>query len=391
MELLILDSLYRRIGVVDVYESFIWTERFSAKGEFELHTEPTPRNRSVFVRGTRIALNESYRVMTVDTITEGINAEGIQTLIIKGYSLEGILEERAALGALTDLTAAPNWILNGTPKVVATKLFHDICVTGILNAGDIIPGISETSIFPTDTIPAPTDTIAYVVSPTTLYEATKTLCDTYDMGFRLVRDHDTTLLYYDVYTGVDRSRQQITYPTIVFSPELENIHDTSRLESWAPYRNVAYVISPVGHQVVYPDDVNPSVAGFSRRVILVAANDITDTNPTIATEQMIQRGKQALAENRSFVMLDGEVSRYSKYTYGVDYNLGDLVTQEDGTGSTAQMRVTEQIFVSDVQGNRSYPTLTLNQIVTPGSWLARDPTQVWGDLAADPQVWEDQT
>lgn len=390
MELLILDSLYRRIDVVDEYESFIWSERVSSEGDFELHTIPNKKNRDLFTRGTKIALHESYRVMVVDTVTESTNDEGVRTLVVKGYSLESILKQRAALAALMDLTTNPNWVLTGTPKVVATKLFHDICVTGTVHSGDIIAGVSEVNIFPADTIPAPTDTIAYVVSPTTLYEATKTLCDTYNMGFRLVRDHDTTLLYYDVYMGCDRTTQQTTLPAVVFGPDLENLHDISKVESWAPYKNVAYVISPVGHEVVYPDDVNPTVAGFERRVLLVKADDITSTTPATATAQMITRGRQELAKNRSFVLMDGEVAQTSAYVYGTDYNLGDWVTQEDGEGGTAQMRVTEQIFASDAQGDRSYPTLALTEIVTPGSWLARDPTEEWVDLNADSQTWGDQ-
>jgi hypothetical protein len=390
MEVLILDSLYRRVEVVDDFETLIWTERFRAKGDFELHTSPTTKNRSRFTKGTRLALYESYRVMTVDTISEGINADGVRTLIVKGFSLEAVLEQRIAMAALTDLTTDPQWILTGQPKDIATQMFHDICVTGILNAGDIISGVNEINIFPSDTIPEPVDSITYVVNPTTLYEATKTICDAYFMGFRLVRDHDTTQLYYDIYMGCDRTTQQTTFPAVVFSPELQNLHSTNKLESWAPYKNVAYVVSPVGHEVVYLDDVDPSMAGFERRVLLVKADDITDPDGPTASALMVQRGKQELTKNRSFVALDGEVAQTSQYTYGISYNLGDLVTQEDGEGGTAQMQVTEQIFVSDQQGDRSYPTLTIDQIVTVGSWLARDPLEEWFDLDADSQTWADQ-
>ncbi len=390
MEVLILDSLYRRVEVVDDFETFIWTERHRAKGDFELHTSSSTKNRSRFVKGVKLALKESYRVMTVDTVSDEINAEGVRTLVIKGFSLEEILEQRLAMAALTDLTTDPQWILTGTPKEIATQMFHDICVTGILNVGDVISGISEINIFPADTIPAPVDDIVYVVNPTTLYEATKTLCDTYLMGFRLVRDHDTTLLYYDIYMGCDRTTQQTTFPAVVFSPDLQNLHSTSKLESWSAYKNVAYVVSPVGHEVVYLDDVDPLMNGFERRVLFVKADDIIDPDGPTASAMMIQRGKQELAKNRSFIALDGEVAQTSQYVYGMHYNLGDLVTQEDGQGGTAQMQVTEQIFVSDQQGDRSYPTLTITQIVTVGSWLARDPTEEWLDLDSDSQTWSEQ-
>lgn len=390
MELYILDSLYRRVEVVENFASLIWTERFASKGELELHVHSNIENRNRFVPGVKLAIHESYRVMTVDTIDDDTDAEGVRLLKVTGVSLEDVLEQRAALGALTDLTTDPKWVLEGTPRDIATQMFHDICVTGILDAGDVITGVTELNIFPADTIEEPTEEIIYIVDPITLYKATKDLCDAYFMGFRLVRDHDTTILYYDVYMGCDRTVQQSTLPAVIFSPDLENLHGTRKLMSAASYRNVAYVISPVGHEVVYLEGIDSSIEGFERRVLLIKADDITDVVPADATAKMIQRGREELAKNRQFIVLDGEVAQASQYVYGVDYNLGDLVTLQDDDGATAQMQVTEQIFVSDREGDRSYPTLAMNAFVTPGTWLATDPDLEWADLSADPDTWADQ-
>jgi hypothetical protein len=46
--------------------------------------------------------------------------------------------------------------------------------------------------------------------------------------------------------------------------------------------------------------------------------------------------------------------------------------------------------VSDKEGDRAYPTLTINEFITPGSWNAWDYNQVWNDLASDMQAWADQ-
>lgn len=388
MEILILDSLYRRITVVDNYISFIWKERFNAKGDFELHTHDTLENRTRFVEGHRLVIHESYRVMTVETVDNTVDDEGRHILKVTGPSLEDILDQRLAMAALTDLTTDPQWILTGTPKEIATQMFHDICVTGILNAGDIIAGVTELNIFTPDTIPEPTDDIVYVVDPMTLYDAEKKLCDTYMMGFRLVRDHDTTQLYFDVYMGCDRSVEQTTLPPVIFSPDLENLHGSRKLTSSEAYKNVAYVVSPVGHEIVYASGVDPTVAGFERRVLLVKADDITDVVPADATAKMIQKGLEELAKNRKFVGIDGEIAENSQYVYGTHYNLGDLVTQRDSYGLTAQMQVAEQIFISDAEGTRSYPTLAVSSIVVPGSWNAQNPGLVWNDVNPT-LVWND--
>lgn len=383
MELYILDSLYRRQTVVDRFESLIWTERFSAYGDFELHLHSTLENRNLFPAGTRFVINESYRVMTVETVEDSTDDNGIKLLKLTGRSLEAILDSRLARGSTDDLTTNPKWILTGTPVEIAKQIFHDICVTGILHASDIIPMVTEGSIFPADTIPAPVDDISYEIDPKTVYTVEKDLCDQYLLGFRLVRNLDTSQLYFDIYTGSDRTTHQSVLPAVLFSPELNNLENTSELSSNATYKNVAYVLSPVGFEIVYAPGSDSSIAGFDRQVLIVQADDITDTDPPTASAQMIQRGVDELAKNRKTSAFDGEISQNSQYKYGVDYNLGDLVTLRNTDGVMNDMQVTEQILVSDNEGDRSYPTLTVNQFVTPGSWLALPADKVWNDYTTE--------
>lgn len=389
MEVYILDGLYRRQSVVDRFESLIWTERFSAYGNFELVLHSTLENRNRFKEGVRLALNESYRVMTIETIEDSTDSDGRMILKVQGRSLESILDSRLARGTMGDLTANPKWILTGTPTVIANKIFHDICVTGILNVGDVIPGIIEASIFPPDTIIPPTESITYEIDPRTVYSALKDICDLFHLGFRLIRNFDTTQLYFDVYTGSDRTTHQSTLPAVVFSPGLDNLQNTTELSSILTYKNVAYVISPVGSEVVYALDVEPTTNGFARQVLIVKADDIKDEDPAIATAKMIQKGTEELGKNRRFAAFDGELNRNSQYKYGRDYNLGDLVQLKNVSGAVSDMQVTEQIFVSDKEGERSYPTLTINRFITPGSWLSVPNDQVWVDLGPT-EYWDNQ-
>ena|SRR5882757_5302331 len=383
MEIYILDSLYRRQTVVDKFDSLIWTERFSAYGDFELHLHSTLENRNLFPAGTKFSINESYRVMIVETVEDSTDDNGTKLLKLTGRSLEAILDSRLARGSMDDLTTDPKWILTGTPVEIATQIFHDICVTGILHASDIIPMVTEGSIFPDDTIPPPVDDISYEIDPKTVYTAEKDLCDQYLLGFRLVRNFDTSQLYFDIYTGSDRTTHQSVLPAVLFSPELDNLQNTSELTSSAAYKNVAYVLSPVGSEIVYAPEADSSVAGFDRKVMIVQADDITDTDPPTASALMVQRGIDELAKNRKSSAFDGEISQNSQYKYGTDYNLGDLVTLRNTDGIMNDMQVTEQIFVSDNQGDRSYPTLTVNQFVTPGSWLALPADKVWNDYTTE--------
>lgn len=387
MEVYILDSLFRRSEVVDRYESLIWTERFSSAGDFELKLHSTLENRNRFVEGVKLAILASYRVMIVETVEDGIDTDGQQILTIKGPSLESVLDQRMARSAMDDTTTNPSWVLTGTPKDIATQMFHDICVTGVLDVGDKISLINEGNIFTADTTPAPTDTITYTVDPDTLYNAEKTLCDQYLMGFRLVRNADTSKLWFDIYMGSDRTSHQTDFPAVIFSSGMGNLQNTSELRSVAVYKNAAYVITPVGTRIVYPDDVDTSISGFDRRVLIVNATDITDTDSTTAQALMLQRGIDELAKNRKLQAFDGEVSQNSEYVYGVDYNLGDLVETRNVDGVSNSMQVTEHIFASDAEGVRSYPTLAVTQFVTVGSWTALPAGKIWTDFTTE--EWAD--
>jgi hypothetical protein len=388
MDVYILDSLNRRVTVVDTFESLIWTERFSAYGDFELVVYSTLENRNRFYAGLRLAIDPSNYVMIIETIQDSVDTQGNRILTIKGRSLEMILDNRFARATLVGTTASPKWVITDTPLNIAKKIFHDVCVTGVLDTGDIIPNVVEASIYPADTVAPPSATITYEIPPKTVYAALTDICNLYHMGFRLIRSSDSPQLNWDIYMGSDRTTRQTTLPAVVFSTDLENLQNTSELTSIAPYKNVAYVIAPALGAIVYAQDVPSTISGFDRHVLFVDASDITDTDLTVVSAKLIQRGNQELGKNRSLSAFDGELSQYSQYTYGVDYRLGDLVELRNDDGVISNMQVTEHIFVSDKTGEKSYPTLVVNQFIMPGTWLALPPTEQWAD-ASNSDHWAD--
>lgn len=389
MEIYILDSFFRRDRVFDKFESLIWTERYKDVGDFELHLYSSLESRSAFVEGTMVTHNETHRVGTVKTVEDKTDDEGRKILVVKGSTLEHILEDRiASKVGVTALDGTEKWTLTGTPADIARQIFHEVCVLGLKDVGDILPFIHEgPGPLPDDTISEPSDTITVEIDITTVLAAIKQLCDLYDMGFRLVRNYDTSQLYFDIYMGNDRTTGQSTLPAVIFSPDLDNLKNTTSLSTINGYKNIALVLSPIGSSVVTAEDIDPSIEGFNRHVLYVSATDITDTDPTINAAKRVQRGKEELAKCRRFAGFDGEISQISQYKYGSDVNVGDLVEVRDIDGVTNNMQVTEWIFVQDGEGQRSYPTLSLNTFITPGSWIAWDFNQEWIDLDSDPMTW----
>lgn len=389
MEVYILDSLLRRRDVVDKFESLIWTERWHDVGDFELDLKSTLENRSNFLVGTKIAINNSYRVMTVESAEDSVGSDGKQILTIKGRSLEALLEDRVVKYSLTDLTTEAAWVLTDTPGNVAREMFDHICrPPAALDVEDAIPFIQPGSIFTAGTIPEPSTPIEWEQKPARLFNAIQEVCTLYDLGFRLVRNFDTSQLYFDIYSGNDRTTRQTNLPPVIFAPRLDNIQNTTEFTNVQKSKNVAYVFSEQGYVVVYGENVDPDISGFDRRVLVVNTN-VDPDHPDI-NGMLIQAGDEALRKNRAISLFDGEVNEYNKYTYGVDYDLGDLTEMRNQDGVISYKRVTEQIFVADSSGERSYPTLAMDEFAGTNTWLAlTNKSTVWMDYDLSAETWSD--
>lgn len=390
MELFILDDLFRRITLIDTFESFIWTERFQAEGDFEMKLASNRTNKSIFKVGSWVSMNKSYRVMQIRKVVDVTEADGQAYLRVSGRSLEGLLRDRVAMQSFYVGEPPEGWKLEKTPVEIARQLFHDVCVTGILNVKDIIPNVTEGVPPWPSNLPYSTTPVSAMVSPTNLYDAIVQICGTWEMGFRLLRLNDDINLSWDVYSGSDRTSGQSLLPAVIFSPQLDNFSNISEVLTIEDTKNVAYVLGAAKVLEVYPEDAPPTISGVNRNVLIVDAKDINAIDFPNVDAALTQRGLEALAAHRSFQGFDGEVRQDSGYLYQRDYFLGDLVELRQGTGSSNTMRVTEQIFVSDGEGERMYPTLQIQQYVDLGSWFARDPTQNWVSLDANPTTWSQQ-
>lgn len=389
MEFYTLDSLLRRIEIFEDFESLIWTERYKQYGDFKITMYSSFRARTLLKPDTLLAIPDSKRVMRIETVDDSLDDQNRRILTISGRSIETMMYDRVAKESLSDLTTSPSWsIVDMTPTNIARKIFHDVCVDGVLSIHDKIPYIFEGSFAEASNIPEPADLISVEVQPTTVYDAIVQLSDIWDFGFRILREGDASKLWFDVYMGSDRTTGQTALPAVVFAPQLDNLQKTRELTTIEGAKNVAYVYSPAGFEMVHAEGVDTDVDGFERKVLMVDANDITTESVPDVSAALIQRGKEELSKARTFQAFDGEISQFSKYKPGRDYNVGDLVDMRNSDGATNIMRVTEIIYASDREGDRSYPSLTINKFINTGSWLSWLNNKVWDELG--PEEWVDQ-
>jgi len=187
------------------------------------------------------------------------------------------------------------------------------------------------------------------------------------------------VLYFEVYTGDNRTTAQRTFPATVFSPDLDNLSGVTQLTSTAALKTEARVLSVNGGATVFGIGQDPYAQGFAKRQLYVDARDVTLPAGDELNAVLQQRGLEALANAQTVYSFDGQIAQ-SAFEYGEDYNLGDVVEERNNTGFGNKMRVTEQIFVSDDQGERSYPTLSLINTINPGTWDSWDAQMTWSQV-----------
>lgn len=94
MEAYVLDKSFQLTGVVDMFMSFIWTERYAALGDFELVLPLESPALEFLTKGSYVFINESDRTMLVDTIEIETDVDSGNTVIVKGPSIEDFLDRR---------------------------------------------------------------------------------------------------------------------------------------------------------------------------------------------------------------------------------------------------------------------------------------------------------
>lgn len=379
MEWYTLDDSLRRDEVIEGFQSFIWTERYQANGDFQIVTKSTFQARSLLAVGTWITKQDSTYVMIIDTVVDSTDENGVRLITVTGSSLEALLDDRVGMPMLTDTTTQPNWILTDTAANVMREMFQTVCVSGGISSLDTIPFYHAGTLLPIGSIPEDDTIITVTAQPDTLYSSLTKIAQTYYLGFRFAKDGDSGNIYFEVYTGNDLTSDQTVRNPVIFDPSMDNLEKVSLLTSAAQLKTVAYVFATNGSAVVYSPTADPTASGYGRRILLINSSN-SDPASDALNEALQSEGQVALAQQRLLYAFDGELPQQEPFVYGVDYSLGDIVEERQSDGFGNQMLVTEQIFTSDDTGERAYPTLSIKQVITPGTWLVVDPDEDWADV-----------
>ena len=384
MQPYILNTNFNIVRIVDDFESMIWTERYSQAGDFEIYTSAESETAAYVQEDYYIYLKESDNMMIVDMMEVETNADTGNHITITGKSLEYLLHRRVVWNlSVYD----KNEIADTRPHAIIKYLVnsniadHSSCLSIRRIPNFEFEDPTDPRILNLDHI----DILSFFGE--NLYDVVSSICEAYNLGFRIIYDWDRNKIVMSLYISEDRSYRQDTNPYIIFSPKYENLINSDYKHSKNNYINVIRIrgegdgtdqittaISSIDDGTSGSDhDEGTHVTGFSRYEGFADQSGVshkyTEPDPQNPSQEievelndadyikMIKKNVKD-SEFEKYMMTEtfsGEVDYTTMYSYKKDYYIGDIVQLINEFGISRAVRITEYIRSEDNSGNKSYP------------------------------------
>jgi hypothetical protein len=354
MDLLVLNPDLEVIGIIDVFTSLIWTDRYCGFGDFSLESAPNNNFLTSIANGRYLQSLESEHLMRIESINIKSSPSMGKKVIVGGRSIETILEQRIIWNQT---------ILNGNFQ----DGIHQLLDENAMNPEDPDRAISLLE-FEESTDPIITElTINSQFFGETLYTAITELCLARNIGYKITLT-DQNKFRFKLYSGIDRSRDQFTHPYVIFSPKLENLINSDYLMTSRFNKTVTLVAGEMGignaRLALVVTQLYGAGTDLDRREMFTDAQNTTRNTPdgTLTDEEYIEqlysKGEEDLASNISIETFEGMADSTRLYKYGEDFYMGDIVQVENEYGQEGRSRITELIRSQDASGPKIYPTFT---------------------------------
>lgn len=334
MEIYVLNSEFKEIGIIDVYNSLIWTTRYYECGDFELYLPAKKETLALLTIGNYLAREDDESTMLIETLEIKTDVQKGNFIIATGRDLKSIFDRRVI---------HPQQTLSGTVESAAYTLINRTCGSEAYES-------RKFPNFSTAELKGFTETIDGQVTGTELYAYMIELCQTYGYGWKITRVENA--LTCEIYAGQDRTE-------VHFSPEFDSLINSDYIVDSTKRKNIAFTAGEGEGTARIVTVSGANATGLERREMFIDARDISSNNGEITTSEYVkllqQRGKEKLAEAITTEDFTGSADT-AMYVYKKDYDIGDIVTVENEYGITAASRIIEIIENWGVNGYTITPT-----------------------------------
>ncbi|MGH0449046.1 siphovirus ReqiPepy6 Gp37-like family protein [Bacillus mycoides] len=176
------------------------------------------------------------------------------------------------------------------------------------------------------------------------------------LGWDVYLDEHARQFVFDIYTGKNLTRNQQTYPPVVFSTSLENVLKREFEKDTSNYKNTAYVGGQgEGEERRIVETSTEVATGLARKEVFVDARDISnqteekqDKPESEIVKMLSDRGRQKLENDyNKIISFTCIITEKPGMEYEKDWTLGDIVTCEDdkiGVQMDARITDVEEVY-----------------------------------------------
>lgn len=335
MELRVFNRNIEFLGILRNVNVFRRKRKYSEAAEYELKCMLNENNREL-LKEDNIIIDwqedkEEFEGCEIKTIAADIDSKG-KLLSVKGFGLSIYLKRR---------------IIEGTENI-NTDVFS--AVFNLVDKNCINPANSLRKVnkLVLGNKPINGEKLQMQISNKNLYDTVCSISKTYEIGFDILINPFTKQFIFKVYKGLDRSIEQSENDRAVFDVAFDNVEEEHYERDKENYRNMVYIAGEgigAGRTVL---TINNTASGLDRHELFVDARDLQSEigEETLTEEQynnvLIERGKAKLSDYKLTESFDGKIKLNGTLEYGVDYNLGDIVTrQSEDIGVLVNTRITE--------------------------------------------------
>ena len=398
-----LNQNFEAVHKLTQFESLMWVDKYDEPGSFEIYAPPLPEIKEAAQVNNYFKTSRSDKMMIVEELETTVSPENGKRLVIRGRSLESILDRR----------------------VIFLKCYFrdeiddpdpDEGMYGSNNLEDAIRELLDYCfIHPIDTEREMNLVFQYSDSPEALMDSNHRnitdefgnpiLCDSTEtepinsihlkdcefekgenclnivmaivkqagLGFQITVNENKQFVF-KLTKGKNRTTEQLENPAVVFSPTFNNIKNTKFTEKYGEtYKNFVYTEGET-YKSRKPTIVKTGdTEGLLRREVYVESSVVHETEASNVTHEGITKNKKTLSEDEYQEALTKDANKYfEKYSgkttceseveprltfqYGRDFGIGDVLEIQDGTGNTGKVRCVEFIISYSSSGYEEYPT-----------------------------------
>ena len=223
IDLIVYNSSLAQIGLIDNYNSLIWAKRYIEIGDCEVVVSATPENINLLKRNYYIGRNDDDMLCRIDIIEIDTNSESGNTLIVTGYDVKKLLDQRIIWGTA---------VIRGNLEHFIRLLVNKNCCNPSdskrqfqnPNGGQLLY-LGNSAGF--------TVVASEQASYKNIGEKIRDWCTANQWGYRIITADQK--LYFELYQGTDR------HDSVVFSPDYENIAETKYIYDQTGRGNAALV------------------------------------------------------------------------------------------------------------------------------------------------------